>query len=157
MIGWMQRHTQYVNAILMGIAPATNAGAVLDPQESFNKVLETVAALRPAQGETKKYSSAELQRLRAACLLTVAEMDTQLQEIHALLREEGRTTKSGQAVLAHTLQPIEEQDDPGLVYISPELVAEVKNCKYRLGWDTSYRNCHCRISPFTVPHMSMKH
>jgi hypothetical protein len=157
MIGWMQRHTQYVNAMPMGIVPATNTGAVLDPQECFNKALETVAALRPAQGETKKYSSAELQRLRAACSLTVAEMDTQLLEIHAVLREEGWTTKSVEAVLAHALRPVEEQDDPGLVYISPELVADVKNCKYGLGWDTSYRNCHCGISPFAVPHMSMKH
>jgi hypothetical protein len=47
--------------------------------------------------------------------------------------------------------------DPGLVYISPELVSDIKDCKYGLGWDTSYRNCHRGISPFAVPHMSMRH
>jgi hypothetical protein len=43
----------------------------LDPQECFNKALETVAALKPA-AEAKTYTIAELQRLRAACSLTVA-------------------------------------------------------------------------------------
>jgi hypothetical protein len=155
MIVWMQRHTQYVNAMPMG-SQATIAGATLDPQECFNKALETVAALKPTL-EAKKYSTAELQRLRAACSLTVAEMATNLPEIHERLLEEGRTTRSIEAVLAHALCPTEEQDDPGLIYISPELVADVKNCKYGLGWDTSYRNCHRGISPFAVPHMSMKH
>jgi hypothetical protein len=43
------------------------------------------------------------------------------------------------------------------VYVSAELVSDVKECKHGLGWDTSYRNCHRGISPFAVPHMSMKH
>ncbi len=30
-------------------------------------------------------------------------------------------------------------------------------CKYGLGWDTSYRNCHRGFSPFAVPHMSLRH
>jgi hypothetical protein len=95
--------------------------------------------------------------LRAACSLTVAEMATNLPEIHERILEEGRTTKSIEAVLAHALRPKEDQDDPGLIYVSPKLVTDVKNCKYGLGWDTSYRNCHRGISPFAVPHMSMKH
>jgi hypothetical protein len=155
MIVWMQRHTQYVNAMPVG-SQTLHTGATLDPQECFNKALETVAALKPTQ-EAKKYSTAELQRLRAACSLTVAEMATNLPEIHERILEEGRTTKSIEAVLAHALRPKEDQDDPGLIYVSPELVTDVKNCKYGLGWDTSYRNCHRGISPFAVPHMSMKH
>jgi hypothetical protein len=95
--------------------------------------------------------------LQAACSLTVAGMEAGLPNLHAKILEEGRTTKGVEAVLAHALRPAEDHDDPGLVYVSPELVTDVKNCKYGLGWDTSYRNCHQGISPFAVPYMSMKH
>jgi hypothetical protein len=87
----MQRHTQYVNAMPGGVM-AMPAGPALDPQECFNKALETMAALKPSQ-EAKKYSQAELQRLRAACSLTVAGMEAGLPNLHAKILEEGRTTK----------------------------------------------------------------
>jgi hypothetical protein len=69
-------------------------------------------------------------------------MEAELPEIHSKIIEEGRTTKGVEAVLAHALRPLEDHDDPGLVYISPELVTDVKTCKYGLGWDTLYWNCH---------------
>jgi hypothetical protein len=84
-------------------------------------------------------------------------MATALPPFHEQLLTEGRTKKGTEAVLAHALRLHEDVDDPGLVYISPELVSDVKDCKYGLGWDTSYRNCHRGISPFAVPHMSMRH
>jgi hypothetical protein len=158
MIAWMQRRTLYLNAV-----PAAGFGGgpgpTLDPQECFNKALETVAALRPPSEATatKRYTPAELGRLRAACSLSVPEMDTALPAFHEQLLTEGRTKKGTEAVLAQALRPHEDTDDPGLVYISPELVSDIKDCKYGLGWDTSYRNCHRGISPFAVPHMSMKH
>jgi hypothetical protein len=128
----------------------------LDPQECFNKALETVAALKPTE-EAKTYTTAEFQRLQAACSLTVAEMDTILPPFHARLLGEGRTKRGMEAVLAQALRPTEDSDDPGLIYVSPELVQDIMGCKYGLGWDTSYRNCHRGLSPFAVPHMSLKH
>jgi hypothetical protein len=131
----------------------------LNPQECFNKALETVAALRPPSEATatKRYTPAELQRLRSACSLTVPEMATALPSFYKQLLTEGRTKKGTEAVLAHALRPQADTGDPGMVYVSPELVSNIKDCKYGLGWDTSYRNCHRGISPFAVPHMSMKH
>jgi hypothetical protein len=79
MISWMQRRTLFVNDMPATTA-AANPGFTLDPQECFNKALETVAALRPVSEAmaAKKYTQAELQRLRAACSLTVPEMETSL-------------------------------------------------------------------------------
>jgi hypothetical protein len=154
---WIQRHSQHVNQM-----PAPGMGAAgppvggLDPQECFNKALETVAALKPVS-ETKKYTTAELQRIRAACSLTVAEMETCLPPFHARLLAEGRTKRGTEAVLAQALRPTDDSDDPGLIYISPELVQDIRECKYGLGWDTSFRNCHRGLSPFAVPHMSLRH
>jgi hypothetical protein len=118
-----------------------------------------VAALRPPSetAATRRYTPAEMQRLRAACSLTVPEMETSLPAFHEQLLTEGRTKKGTEAVLAQVLRPRDDTDDPGLVYVSPELVSNIKNCKYGLGWDRSYQNCHRGISPFAVPHMSMRH
>jgi hypothetical protein len=158
MISWMQRRTLYLND-MPAVTTGGNYGLTLDPQECFNKALETVAALRPVTEAStyKKYTPAELQRLRAACSLTVPELETSLPIFHEHLLTEGRTKKGTDAVLAQALRPQGDTDDPGLVYVSAELISDIKDCKYGLGWDTSYRNCHRGISPFAVPHMSMKH
>jgi hypothetical protein len=154
----MQRHTLYVNNI-PAVALGGNPGLTLDPQECFNKALKTVAALRPISetAAIKTYTPAELRRLRAACSLNITEMESALPDFHEQLLTKGRTKKGTDSALAQALRPQGDNNDPGLVYVSAELVSDVEECKYRLGWDTSYRNCHRGISPFAVPHMSMKH
>jgi hypothetical protein len=139
MIAWIQRRTDYLNGVPSAGLTGT-AGITLDPQECCNKALETVAALRPPSetAATRRYTPAEMQRLRAACSLTVPEMETSLPTFHEQLLIEGRTKKGTEAVLAQALRPRDDTDDPGLVYMSPELVIDIKNCKYGLGWDTSY-------------------
>jgi hypothetical protein len=154
-VAWMQRHTRMTNAIPLDPVQPGVSSAGLDPQQCFDKAMETVAALK-ASPENKKYSGSELQRLRAGCSLTVGEMRTSLPAIHSRLLTEGRTRRGTEAVLAQMLKP-DDSDDPGLIYISPELIADIKDCKYGLGWDTSYRHCHRGLSPFSVPHMSLKH
>jgi hypothetical protein len=111
MIAWMQRRTLYLNAV-----PATGlggrAGATLDPQECFNKALETVAALRPPSEATatKRYTPAKMERLRAACSLSVLDMETVLPVFHKQLLTEGRTKKGTEVVLAQALRPHEDTD-----------------------------------------------
>jgi hypothetical protein len=127
---WMERHTQYVNAV--------------PSQMCFDKAMDTIATLKPSS-ETKKNSIAELQHLRATCSLTVAEMATNLPELYQSLLMEGQSKRGTEAIMANALRPMANNDDPGLIYLSPELVADVRNCKCGLGWGTSYRNCH-RVS-----------
>jgi hypothetical protein len=79
-----------------------------------------------------------------------------LSPFHKRLLAEGRTKRSLEAVLAQMLRP-NDSDDPGLIYVSPNLVADIKDCKFGLGWDKSYRHCHRGLSPFSVPHMLLKH
>ena len=156
---WMERHTQYVNAVPFGASnqvTVNSSASALDPQMCFDKAMETIAALKPTT-ELKKYSIAELQRLRAACFLSVVEVATGLPILYQSLLTEGRSKRGTEAVLANALRATADNDDPGLIYISPELVADIRDCKYGLGWDTSYRNCHRGISPFAVPHMSLRH
>jgi hypothetical protein len=80
-----------------------------------------------------------------------------LPPFHAHLLAEGRTKRGTEAVLAQALRLAEDSDDPGLIYVLPELVQDIMGCKYDLGWDTSYHNCHGGLSTFAVPHMFLKH
>ena len=70
---------------------------------------------------------------------------------------EGYTKRGTESVLAQALQPDEHSDDRVLIYVSPELVAEIKDFRYGLGWDTSYKNCHRGLSYFSLPHMYLCH
>ena len=58
-------------------------------------------------------------------------------------------------MLAQSFLLDEHSDDPGLIYMLPDFVANIKDCKYQLGWDTSYKNCQRVLSPLSVPHMSL--
>ena len=60
-------------------------------------------------------------------------------------------------MLTQALHPDERINDPGIIYVSPELVVNIKDCKYGLVWDTPYKNCHRGLSPFVVPHISLYH
>jgi hypothetical protein len=68
-------------------------------------------------------------------------MATAMPMFQASLLSEGWSKKGTEAVLAQALRLDEDSDNPGLIYISSELVANIKDCEYSLGYDTSYRNC----------------
>jgi hypothetical protein len=155
---WMERHMQYIHEVPFGaLAPMAMAAAgALDPQMCFDKAMDTITAVKPMV-ETKKYSTAELQQLCAACSLLVAEMATNLPELYQSLLTEGHSKRGIEAVLANALRPAVDNNNPGLIYILPELVANICDWKYGLGWDTSYHNCHYGLSPFAVPRMLLKH
>jgi hypothetical protein len=141
---WMEWHTQYVNAVLfraLSQAPKTSTTLALNPQMCFDKAMEMIAALKPTT-ELKKYLTTKLQQLQAACSLLVAEMATGLPTLYQSLLMEGRSKRGTEAVLANALRATADNNNPGLIYILPELVANIRDCKYGLGWDNSYCNCH---------------
>jgi hypothetical protein len=71
-----------------------------------------------------------------------------------LLLAEGRSNKGTASALTASLKANPGRGDPGLIFISPELTKDIKECNYGYGRDKSYGNCHRGISPFSVPHMS---
>jgi regulator of sigma D len=97
----------------------------------FDKAMDMIAALKPTP-EAKKYSSSKLQRLRATCSLLVSEMANGLLELYKMLLIEGHSKRGTKSVLANALHPTAENDNPGLIYISPELVGNIRDCKYGL-------------------------
>jgi hypothetical protein len=61
-------------------------------------------------------------------------MTTGLPKIYQSLLTEGQSKRGTEAVLANALKPTADNDDPRLIYILPELVADIWDCKYGLGW-----------------------
>jgi hypothetical protein len=157
---WMQNHTASLNAVssMLPNSPALppTGGPTLSANEIFLKTLETVQTLKPPT-ETKKYSPLERQRLRACCNLSVMQFETEgLPAFHRLLLAEGRSAKGTASALTASLKANPGRGDPGLIFISPELTKDIKECNYGYGGDKSYGNCHRGISPFSVPHMSLR-
>ena len=153
-LGWMLHHTLFLNS--MSLAPVPQSSDSLEPQECLNKALETVDALKP-EYKAKKYNHAYLCHLRATCSLTEAKMMTSLPNFHKNLLSEERTKRGAEVVLMQELHPDKNSNNPGLIYVSPKLVKDIKDCKYGLGWDMSYKEYQRRLPPFTVPPMSLFH
>jgi hypothetical protein len=98
------------------LGPATLAAAgTLDPQLCFDK-------------PSSRRSPPKLQQICTACSLLVAEMVTGLLELYQSLLAEGRSKRGMEAMLANSLRPTANNNYPGLICISPELVANGGTC-----------------------------
>ena len=93
-------------------------------------------ALKPSDN-AKKYTDADLHYLRDAYYLTEAEMITSLHIFHKKLLSEGCTKRGTEAVITQDLCSYGNSDDLGLIYVSPELVMDIKDYKYGMGRDMS--------------------
>ena len=124
--------------------PSNNGGT--RPSRVLQQSARDSSSAKPSP-EAKTYATAKHQLFWATCSLSVAEMETALPLFHACLLVEGRTKGGTEAVLPQALQSTNDSNNPGLIYLLPELVQDIMGCKYGLNWDTSYRNCHCGLSP----------
>ena len=84
-------------------------------------------------------------------------MDQDLPAIYATMLVEGRTLPKVEAVLQNFLLPTDEELDPVKVYVSPELVHDIKDLSFGYDDDLSFENCHRGISPFAVMAVAMEH
>ena len=74
--------------------------------------------------------------------MTDSELMTSLPNFHKNLLSEGCTERGTEEVLTQKLRPYGKSDNPGIIYVPPELVTDIKDCKYGLVCDTSYKKCH---------------
>ena len=107
--------------------------------------------------ETKLYSPLEHERIpRLACGLDPATYETARPPIYAVLLAEGRSMVKVEAVLHKFLAPIADDWDPIQIYVSQELVRDIKDLKFGWGNENTYDTCHRGISPFAVLQVSME-
>ena len=106
--------------------------------------------------ETKVYSPLEHERIRMACGLDPANYEAGRPPIYATILAEGRSMVKVEAVLQKFMAPAADDWDPIRVYISQELVRDMKDLKFGWGNENTYDTCHRGISPFAVLQVSME-
>lgn len=106
--------------------------------------------------ETKVYSPLEHERIRLACGLDLANYEAGRPAIYAVILAEGRSMVKVEAVLQKFMAPAPDDWDPIRLYISQELVRDMKDLKFGWGNENTYDTCHRGISPFAVLQVSME-
>jgi hypothetical protein len=118
----------------------------------------TTMVTAPGGKESKEYSPYERNRIRAACGLVLGlSSERDFPSIYATMLTEGRTVSKVEAVLQNYLAPTSEELDPVRIYVSPELVRDIKELKFGYDNDLSFENCHRGISPFCVMSVTVEH
>ena len=102
----------------------------------------------PYEGrETRVFSPLEHERIRLACGLDLANYDAGRPPIYAVFLAEGRSMVKVEAVLQKILAPTPDDWDPIRLYVSKELVCDMKDLK--LGWGNE--NAHDTMPPRNLP------
>ena len=129
-----------------------------DPRELAAEQQQAASMAAPGGKESKEYSPYEKTRIMVACGL-FAELATErdFPSIYATMLVEGRTLTRIEAVLQNYLLPTVEDLDPVRIYVSPELVRDVKELRFGYDNDLSFENCHRGISPFCVMAVTVEH
>ena len=104
----------------------------------------------------KEFSPGEQERIRLACGLVAANYELGRPPIYAAMLAEGRTAVKIEAVLHKFLAPPLGDWDPIRIYVSTELVRDMKDLKFGWGNENTYDSCHRGISPFAVLQVSME-
>ena len=106
--------------------------------------------------ENKVFSPFEHTRIRLACGLVPANYELGRPPIYAAMLAEGRSMPKVEAVLQQFLAPSQGDWDPIRIYVSAELVRDMKDLKFGWGNENMYDTCHRGISPFAVLQVSME-
>ena len=104
----------------------------------------------------KIFSPGEQERIRLACGLVPANYEPGRPAIYAAMLAEGRSLPKIEAVLQQFLAPAPTDWDPIRMYVSAELVRDMKDLKFGWGNENTYDTCHRGISPFAVLQISME-
>ena len=104
----------------------------------------------------KVFSPGEQERIRLACGLVPANFEVGRPPIYSAMLAEGRTMPKVEAVLQQFLAPAYNDWDPIRIYVSAELVRDMKDLKFGWGNENTYDTCHRGISPFAVLQVSME-
>jgi hypothetical protein len=148
---WAIRHVERIfdtPIIAQNLAPTAN--------NIVQATLEAMKGMRAADraSQVPKFTDLEKRRILSACSLTAADWGNE-PPFYSALMTEGRTKLAVQALLQSSLRPDANTDDPVLIYISPELVKDIKDLQFGSSYDIAYRTCHRGLTPFSVPHTSI--
>lgn len=154
-IRWASRHVNRIHnlAMLPTTAVATTQSV---PAEIIAATVEAFKAMKDLEAKKPKesYTNFEKRCILAACSLREDEWD-QAPPIYEEINEGGRSTRIVKSLLQQRLSIDNHSDDPVLIHVSSEMVADVKELRFATDYSLSYTTCHRGITPFAVPHTAL--
>lgn len=129
------------------IMPATNERQAANPVDPATLLAGLAGAGGLAQSGTKPFSDLEHDKLRSMASLTEAQYETQRPPIYATMLTEGRTMTKVDGVLHQYLAADEDADAPVHIFISQDMVRDVKDLRFSWNADYSFETCAIEASP----------
>ena len=96
------------------------------------------------------FTPLETLQLMAACSLPAADFTLSKPQIYLDMMQEGRSKNAVDRILSSALRPDPESEHPVNVFVSDELIADVKSLNFGYHGSLDYSTCHRGISPFAV-------
>jgi hypothetical protein len=110
----------------------------------------TTAPTAMSTSNEATFTPLETLQLLAACSLSAADFSEEPPQVYTAMLQEGRTKAAIERILARALTPDMDSEHPINVFVSQDLVNDVKVLRYGYSGDLSYASCHRGISPFAV-------
>jgi hypothetical protein len=104
----------------------------------------------------KQYSELEHTKIRLMCSLTEEQYDTMRPPVYSQMLSEGRTMAKVDALLHQCLAPNYDADVPVHIFVTQDMVRDLKDLRFGRNSDFSFETCHRGISPFAVVAVSQE-
>ena len=156
---WAEARFQAVYRIA-GPPPPPPAMAAASGDQHLRMAEAIVVGMKGATAaeKDKKEKSAvhEKVKILAACGLHEGEWDL-VPPIYDKITEDGRTRSAVRAAMELEYRSMTMASEfPACVFLSTQLVTDVKELKFGWQGSTSFESCHRGISPFSVPSSSLE-
>jgi hypothetical protein len=156
---WAKRRFQTVFK-MPNQAPGPAPGAtppVIDNTIMAEAIVKGMQGASEAEREKKeKFADHEKMAILAACGLNPTQWD-EVPPIYDKICKDGRTKSAVRATMEQEYRETQLSPEiPSSVFLSTQLVSDVKDVNF--GWQANqaYASCHRGISPFAVPHTSIE-
>ena len=148
---WAKRRiAQFISADPLA-APVAPVAGLPDPAAWFAGM-----GANATGSATKQFSEIEHMKIRALTSLTELQYDTMRPPIYSMMLNEGRTMVKVDGILHQLLAPDPDADVPVHVFVSQDMVRDVKDLRFGWNGDLSFETCHRGISPFAVVSVSQE-
>jgi hypothetical protein len=135
--------------------------AIAPPGDQHTKMAEAIVlgmkgATAAERDKKEKFATHEKVKILAACGLHEGEWD-QAPPIYDKITEDGRTKAAVRDAMEREYRTTTMVAEfPSSVFLSTQLVTDIKDLKFGWQGSSAFDSCHRGISPFSVPHSSIE-
>jgi hypothetical protein len=142
------------------LLPPAPKAAMGMPTQGQPQQMPTINIVTPSTSpeKDKKLTEGEKARIRAACSLPRAQFEEELPPFYSDWMKDGKTKEAARTWLTHHIQSNGPtmRLHPSTIYVSDDMVNDIKALNFRRGGELTYADCHRGLSPFMCPSVGAK-